>query len=294
MSPHHSAIGAHFKRLPDKIDIPPRPVILDDIHAEIRKDNPDLDHLSSIISSDAALAANLISLTNSSYFGFYGCVHTAREALMVLGLNVTRKAITCIIIRHVFGCSPHIKTFWDTSVRIAELSGWLAQRIRHSALRADDAYTLGLFRNSGIPILLSQFPGYLDILNAANNDAINNFTEIEDAHLPTNHAVIGCSLAQNWWLSDEIILSIRHHHDLDILKRSSIPPSLDSRCMIAIVQLAEYLLQQHFECSITQEWRKLGPTCLQLLNLNEAGLKRVMVESAMLINTTDGDRAAHI
>ncbi len=53
--------------------------------------------------------------------------------------------------------------------------------------------------------------------------------------------------------------------------------------MIAVSQLAEYLLQQQSGLSLTQEWAKLGPACMQLLNLNESGMERVIAESAEVI-----------
>ena len=249
----------------------------------MKKDEPDINHLSAIISADVALAASLISITNSPYFGFRGRVHTAREALMVLGLNVASKAIAGLVMRRAFPSSPHLERFWDSSARIARLSGWLAQRIRNSTLRADDAYTFGLFRDCGIPILISRFPDYPNILKEANQDALRSFTDIEDQSLPTNHAVIGYVLAQSWWLSEETILAIRRHHDVDTLKSTSIPPSINSRHMIAVSQLAEYLLQKHSGLSQTQEWAKLGPACLQLLNLNNEGLDRVMAEATEVI-----------
>lgn len=147
-----------------KIGIPPRPVILERINAEMQKDEPDFNHLASTIAADVALSASLISITNSPYFGFRGRVKSAREALMVLGLNIAGKAIAGIVMRQAFPKSPHLERFWDASARIARLSGWLAQQVTHSALRADDAYTFGLFRDCGIPILLTHTPGYWDIL----------------------------------------------------------------------------------------------------------------------------------
>jgi HD-like signal output (HDOD) protein len=285
MTTLHPSIETQLASSLHTIGIPPRPVILDRIRAEMLKDEPDLNHLSSIISADVALAASLISVTNSPYFGFRGRVHSAREALIVLGLNVASQAIAGIVMRRAFPSSLHLERFWDTSARIARLSGWLAQRV--TTLRADDAYTFGLFRDCGIPILLSRIPGYIDILSEANHDAVHRFTEIEDNALPTNHAVIGHMLAQSWWLSEETILSIRHHHDVDILSTPSIPPSLNSRQMIAVAQLAEHLLQQHLGLCFTQEWIKLGPACLRLLNLNEDDAKNLLAEAIPVIDAED-------
>lgn len=278
----HSPIETQLESSLYKIGIPPRPAILDRIHEQMQKDEPDFNQLTHIISADVALSASLINITNSPYFGFRGRVHSTREALMVLGLNVTSKAIAGIIMRRAFPQSPHLERFWDASARIARLSGWLAQRV--TRLHADDTYTYGLFRDCGIPILLSRYPEYTDILKTANLDAIRNFTEIEDQQLPTNHAVVGYVMAQSWWLPDETVLSIRHHHNVEMLNAPTIPPSMNSRQMIAVAQLAEHLLQQHSGLSMTQEWVKLGAACLHLLKLDETDVKELLSDAIPVID----------
>lgn len=280
-----SSIEAQLESSLWKIGIPPRPVILERINAEMQKDEPDFNHLASTIAADVALSASLISITNSPYFGFRGRVKSAREALMVLGLNIAGKAIAGIVMRRAFPASPQLERFWDTSARIARLSGWLAQR--STTLRADDAYTFGLFRDCGIPILLARFPNYFDILNEANHETCRSFTAIEEITLPTNHAVVGSMLAQSWWLSDETSLSIRIHHDIAILSTPSIPPSLNSRNMIAVAQLAEHLLQLHSGLCFTQEWVKIGPACLHLLNFTEEEVKDILAEAIPVIEAED-------
>lgn len=262
-----------------EIDIPPRPLILDRISEEMQKDDPDFNHLAGLISADVALSASLIRITNSPFFGFRGHVHSPREALMLLGLNIAAKAVAGIVMRRVFPTSPQLERFWDASALIARLSGWLAQRVTGNRLRADDAYTFGLFRDCGIPILLARRPSYFEILMEANNDKERSFTDIEDLSLPTNHAIVGSMLTQSWWLASETTLSVRHHHDLAFLDAATIPPSLNSRYLIAVAQLAEHLLQLHTRRSHTQEWDKLGSACQRLLKLDDTAISELLVEA---------------
>lgn len=282
-----ASVETHLESSLKEIGIPPRPVILDRIRAEMFKDEPDFNHLSRLISADVALSASLIRITNSPFFGFRGRVSSPRDALMVLGLNVAGKAIAGIIMRQAFPSSPHLERFWDASARIARLSGWLAQRVTNNSLRADDAYTFGLFRDCGIPILLTHMPGYFEVLDHANHEAVTGFTEVEDSTLPTNHAIVGCLLAQSWWLGDETCLSIRQHHDAALLRTPTIPPSLNGRYLIAVAQLAEHLLQQHSGLSHTQEWLKLGPACMQLLNLTEENIQDMLAEAIPIIESEE-------
>jgi len=269
------------------IGIPPRPLILDRISREMLKEEPDYKRLTNVIGADVSLSASLIKTANSPYFGFRNRVRSINEALMMLGLDVASRAIAGIILRKVFANSPHLERFWDASARIARLSGWLAQYVGNNKLRADDAYTFGLFRDCGIPVLLIRFPGYQKILTQANAEDQLSFTAVENSQLPTNHAMVGCLLAQSWWLPEETCLAIRHHHDAAIIETPAVTPPLSSRHLIAVAQLAEHLLQRHTGLSHTHEWPKLGAACLRLLNIDEDEVDGIFAESVRVIETED-------
>ncbi|MBK6677804.1 MAG: HDOD domain-containing protein [Rhodocyclaceae bacterium] len=52
------------------VGIPPRPLILERVGEEMRKEEPDFRHLGELISADVSLAAGLLKTANSAYFGF--------------------------------------------------------------------------------------------------------------------------------------------------------------------------------------------------------------------------------
>lgn len=269
------------------IGIPPRPAILVCVSREMQLETPDYHRLARLIGTDVALSASLIKTANSPYFGYRSRVRSTNEALMMLGLDVASRAIAGIVLRQAFPASPQFVRFWDASARIARLSGWLAQYVGNHKLRADDAYTFGLFRDCGIPVLQMRFPDYQKVLARANAEQQVSFTAIEEAQLPTNHAMVGSLLTQDWWLPEEISLAIRHHHDVAVIGTPSFTPPLTSRFRIAIAQLGEYLLQRHTGLSPTCEWIKLGPACLQLLDIAEHEVDGIIAESAHVIDAED-------
>ena len=285
--PAPSPVDALLESSLKDIGIPPRPAILERISSEMLKDEPDFKRLANIIGADVSLAAGLIKTANSPFFGTRGRVRSVNEALVMLGLDVASRAIAGIILRKVFPASLHLERFWDASARIARLSGWLAKQVGRNKLRQDDAYTFGLFRDCGIPVLLMRFPGYGRVLAAANAEERQGFTAIEDAQLPTNHAMVGCLLAQSWWLPEETCLAIRHHHDVAVIETPSITPPLTSRYRIAMAQLAEHLVQRHSGLSHTNEWPKLGAACLRLLEVSETQLDELVAESVPILEAEE-------
>lgn len=263
------------------IGIPPCPVILDKFISEARKDEPDLSRLAAIIGTDVGISAGLIKTANSPYFGVRQRVRSVNEALTMLGFKTASRAVSGLILHNTFPNVRNLERFWDTSARVAQISGWLAQKMNIRGLSADDSYTFGLFRDCGIPVLLGHYPQYEQVLVCANNDAEREFTEIEDASLPTNHAMVGCILAQNWWLPEEICLAIRNHHSLVVLESANSNLPLLSLQLIATAQLAEHIVQHQLKLCMTQEWTKLGAACQKILALDDTRLDELYISAAL-------------
>ena len=285
-----SSIDSALEQTLKDIGIPPRPEIIDRIAEEMRKDEPNFRHLGQLIEADVSLSASLIKTANSPFFGFRSRARSANEALMMLGLDVTSRAIAGISLRKAFPADIRLERFWHASAQIAALSGWLTQIIGRHRLRAEDAHTFGLFRDCGIPVMMRRFPGYEKILVRANSDAGQQFTLVEQQGLqefPTDHAMVGCLLAESWWLPEEICQAIRHHHELPALEllNSGLPSA--SRQLIAMGQTAEHILQEITGGSRTCEWSKLGTSCLRILDFTEGELKGIYEIAAKVIKEVE-------
>jgi HD-like signal output (HDOD) protein len=275
-----TAVDSLFERSILDIGIPPCPVVLQNFMTEARKDEPDYRRLEQLLGDDVGLSASLIKTANSPFFGLRQPVRSVYSALSILGLKTSICAVAGIVLRESFPKLRNLDRFWDGSARVSHLSGWLALELDIRGLRADDAYTYGLFRDCGIAVLLGRFPHYRKLLGLANQDAERSFTQVEETELPINHAIVGAVLSQSWWLPDEISLAIRNHHDLAALdpESSSLPPS--SRSLIATAQLAEHILQQQLGLSVTAEWPKLGASCLKVLDIHEEQLEALYIDAA--------------
>lgn len=260
-----------------EIGIPPRPQILIQIRAEMEKDDPSYHLLSSVISADVAIAASLIKTANSPGLGLRTRVCSVNEALMALGLNIASYAVAALALRKIFPHTPSMERFWGFSSRISRVAGWLARRT--GDIRPDDAFTFGLFRDCGIPILMIPFKDvYPSVLHQANDESIRGFTEVEDELIGANHASIGADMAESWLLPKDMAAAIRHHHSLTALDQASDLSELTKQ-LIAVSQLAEHLIQHNTGRSHTQEWLKVGPACLNFLNISDEDCQQLYADS---------------
>jgi HD-like signal output (HDOD) protein len=266
------------------IGIPPRPLILEQISEEMRRAEPDFRRMTNIVSADVALAAGLLRTANSPYFGFESRAKTVMQALLMLGLEASSRAIAGLVLRRIFPPLPAIERFWDGSARVARTAGWLVRKLGvRDNVRADDAYTYGLFRDCGIPILMKKFPGYVDVLKAANTEPERSFTAIEQTRCPTNHALVGSLMAHSWLLPDELSDAIRHHHDAVTL--ASMPQGIAtaSARMVALAQLAEHLVQRATGMSMTREWGKLDGVCQTILAIDGTVVESLAAEAPAVV-----------
>ncbi len=262
------------------IGIPPRPTILAQFETEMARSSPDFIRLARLLSTDVAISAALVKTANSPLFSLGKPVASIDEALMVLGLRMIASTLAGLSLKQAFDHVPNMERFWVTSASIAQLTRWLARRLRRpSMVRPEDAYTYALFRDCGIPMLASPFPEYRDALNRASLSADRPFTEIEDEAIALNHAIVGAELTEDWRLPEEVCLAIRHHHDLSALENTTNTPlGLPARQMIALAQLAEHLIQTNTGLMKNLEWEKLGASCCVILEIDTATLDELNEE----------------
>lgn len=262
-NPPSNGIDSALANALARIEIPPRPAILDQVMAEMQSDEPDFRKLSALIMSDVGLSAGLIKTANAPIFGFRTKAATVREALTMLGLVMVLRTVAAHAVREVLPETPALKGFWDTSARVAHLCGWLSRELGiQYGVRPQDAFTFGLFRDCGIPVLMKTHPGYEAIYAAARSAEDRPFTEVERAQLQLDHALVGSVMARSWYLPDPLCDALRYHHQLTAPELS-----VAGQRMAALAMLAEWL-QGQGDAAVEAEWRKQGGDTLEVLQIS--------------------------
>lgn len=265
------------------IELPPRPAILDQVMAEMQGEEPDYRRLANLVMSDVGLSAWLVKTANAPIFGYRTKARTVRDALTMLGLIMVLRTVAGYAVRQALPESPVLKGFWDTSARVAHLSGWLAREIGiKDGVRPQDAYTYGLFRDCGILVLIRANAAYESILAEAMAEPRKAFTEVESGHLALNHAIVGSVMAQSWYLPEMHCAAILHHHDLAALSGSRAELSPSTRRLVALAQLAEFLQGENSPPTVN-EWHKMGDCVLSVLQLTPEQIEPLRVAAQSVL-----------
>lgn len=255
------------------INIPPCPEVVMALMAEARQPEVEFAKLVKLISGDVSLAASMLKAANSPFFALRNKVNSIQQAVSVLGLKNLMQIVTGSALHNALeGDKVTMERFWDRSNSTAVVASLLASRL-HGVSR-EDAYTLGLFHDCGIPILMQKFPDYKDILGAANQSA-ELVIAIEDKHYSTNHAVVGNMLAHSWFLPEHISHAIQVHHDHTIFTYPDDRATPAICVLVAITLVAEHIAVVSMGMEDDAEWHVIGQVAQDYLGLSPEDMAEI-------------------
>lgn len=253
------------------IGIPPCPVILTKLVQETRLEDPDFRKIGKWIGSDASLAAAVLKIVNSPFYGLSTKATSITQALSLIGLRTVTQLVTGLLLRQAFPVANHriMEYFWNVSSNVALICAWLASRT--AVANRDDAYTFGLFRECGIPVLLLKFSDYAQVLTAARANT-KRLIELEQEHYWIDHCQVGHYLAKSWSLPEHTCLAILCHHDYSLYAADQTELVRASLKLAALGLVAEHLFARHCGEPDDIEWRLGGAPALAYLGISPADL----------------------
>ena len=256
------------------ISVPPQPQIMVDLQIEQVMPDPDLATIAKLISQDPGLSGALLKIVNSPYFGLTNKISSIQRAVNLLGSRSIINMINALSIRSEMSDETIItlNRFWDTAQDVAMTCLTLAKRLGFEP--ADEAYTLGLFHNCGIPLMLKRFDNYIDVLEQAYAEAAtgSRIVDTENRAFKTNHAVVGYYTAKSWNLPKHLCDVIAQHHNAVNIFEDPNGRDAQLKNLLAILKMAE-----HICCcsdvlgaqSRDYEWEALHDHVLDYVGLSE-------------------------
>ena len=267
------------------IHIPPQPELLLKITRELEKDEPSISVVTKSISEDVFLSAAVLRLLNSPYFGMRVEVKSVHHAITLLGMDHVYNLVASVVFRKSMEKDGFtMPRYWDNATDVARLSSYLARQIGISA--PDEAYTVGLFFDCGIPVLAQQFDSYKNVLKKQNNEDLKIYTELEDHHFNTNHAVVGYYVIRSWGLPKILRDACLLHHDLDYLKQDNSAADTSCKNLIVILKIAEHVANKHRN-DADYEWQRYKPYVMNYLGLSEPDYEDLREDMLEILGTTE-------
>jgi putative nucleotidyltransferase with HDIG domain len=192
----------------------PLPALVMEALALLEDEGVDLGLLEHKVSQDQALAARILKIANSPFYGFPASVGSLREACVVLGLSSLRNIVVAAAVMGRFGAnSPNgfpRPSLWQHAVGTGICARVLGQRAR---LDPDLGFTCGLLHDVGKLALDTYFAEHYGRVLAHREANGCLLREAELEVLGFDHALVGARVASRWRLPEAIVAGIGGHHD---------------------------------------------------------------------------------
>ena len=208
--------------------IPSQPTLYDQVRREAESKTSSLKAIGALISKDLGMTAKILQLVNSAYFGFYGRVATAEQAVNLLGVDTVQALVLTVHAFSQFSSTQashfNIGHLWEASTQTGAIARAIAKAEQAPALMIDEAYTAGLLHDVGMLVLAANILTRYDaILKTAHDQGIPVW-EVERQELGATHADVGAYLLGLWGLGDPIVEAVAfHHHPSDCAGKTFSP-----------------------------------------------------------------------
>lgn len=260
-----------IKHLLHGISIPPQPQIMVDLQMEQFDPNCSMDRIAKLISQDVGLAGSILKTVNSSFFGLSNKIASIDQAINLLGITSVVNIVNALSIRGSLSDEAIITLshFWDSAMDIAMSCATIAKRIGYRA--PDEAYTLGLFHNCGIPLLVERFDNFPQVMEAAYADSEERIVDTENKLLNTNHAVVGYYVGKSWNLPRYMCEAIADHHRAEDIFIDQEYQNTEKKNLLAILKMAEHICGNYRllgQQTDDFEWQRLEVNLLEYVGLS--------------------------
>lgn len=253
------------------ISIPPQPQVMVDLQMEQMQPDCSLSNIAKLISQDVGLSGSILKTVNSPFFNLANTITSVEQAVNLLGANTVVNLVNAHSIRGALSDDDIIALgrFWDNAMEIAQAAAAIAKQIGYPS--ADESYTLGLFHNSGIPLLMSRNKNYSEVIQKAYACDYRRITETENEMISTNHAVVGYYIAKSWNLPRYLCEAIHEHHNVNKVLTDEHEDNR-KKTLIAILKMAETCCGTHRAlggADVDHEWASIESNILMYCGLTE-------------------------
>jgi len=201
--------------------IPAFPATIQKVMGLLRNDDYAVTDVGNVIKNDQAVAANILKICNSAYFGVRQKIKTIHEAVVYLGQQQLIRAVQTAGISRFYqkggiGYVALSRDLWEHSVAVALMSQILFRNLQK---REDPVlYTAALLHDVGKIIMGEYVHEYFEQIMDRVKSEKCSFLEAEEDIIGINHADLGGRIAAHWNFPPEIRDVIAYHHRPDLLK----------------------------------------------------------------------------
>ncbi len=235
--PENEADG---KGLKDRIlksvkELPPMPQVVIKAQELIADSNADAKKIAEIIETDQSIAAKVLKVANSSYYGMSGKISSISHASVVLGHGILGEVVALagaegILDGKLPGYRYDSKDLWKHSLAVAFGSKIISNSKNPDLIKG--AHMAGLIHDVGKIILDRYIVEKKEEIESFMEKEEKTFLDAESQYFGFNHAEIASEVCKKWNFPESLNFAIKYHHQ---------PGNSDGNELCYILHMADYI-----------------------------------------------------
>jgi len=251
-------------------DLPSLPIAVTRVMQITNDPKAGLSDVAHALASDQGLAARVLKLANSAYYGSSRRIGTVSEAVVILGMRTTRNltlATSCqdMLEREVQGYFLPRGALWRHSLACAAAAQNLARRAHFRG--TEEAFVAGLLHDIGKVVMSAYLKAeFAQVLTRVAKGRLT-FSDAEREVLGFDDAEVGARLLERWNLPPALVTAVQYHHA---------PSQAPENPLAALVHVADTIcLTLGIGLGVDGMAYKLDPNALAMLHLTEDDFEQV-------------------
>lgn len=216
-------------------DLPTIPVVATKVMQLIESESATAEELARVVASDPAVAARVLKISNSSFYGCQRQIQTLSHAIVVLGFGTLKSLVVAASVKQVY--QPYgltEKMLWEHSFGAGLAARIIAKETRLASV--EEAFLGGLFHDIGKIIMNSvDKQRFQDVMQRCFNDGLT-FEEAELQVYSYTHSEVGGMVIKKWNFPDFLMRAVLKHHALEFAADED-PYQVGLTCVVSLANL---------------------------------------------------------
>ncbi|MCD6216397.1 HDOD domain-containing protein [bacterium] len=197
-------------------DVPPLPIVVTRAIQVINDPDSSAKELTDLIIHDQVLAAKILKVANSAYYGLPSKISNLNRAITLIGFDEVKRMIAPILLFNTFKNFQNneyfsSRDFWIHSLAVADACEILVEKINQPQ-DAGEARVVGLLHDVGRLVLVGVLQFHFNKVMKKVSMGVD-VLKAEEGILGMDHARIGAKITESWNLPESVVNIIKYHHD---------------------------------------------------------------------------------
>lgn len=173
-----------------------------------------------IVRHDPALAAKILKVVNSAFYGLPAQIASLDRAIIMLGLSAVKNIALAASLSRLFRPGAISEQFTARDLWLHCIGVGVCARMLTGPCHAppEEAFVGGLVHDMGLLVEYQLFPEELRTIVNECTDSDEPFWEVERRVLGADHQAFGAAIAGKWKFPPSLRSAIAYHHDPSVLK----------------------------------------------------------------------------